>query len=61
MLILDKGTVYIMGNEYKQVEHFFTYPVDSKELGIYVVSKLVSKVFHVWKEPAKVCEITIRK
>ena len=38
----DKGILYIVGNEYKQVEHFFKYPIDSKELGIYVVSSLSS-------------------
>ncbi len=43
-IVEDKGTVYMVGNEYKQVEHFFTYPVDSKELGIYVVSNLSTSV-----------------
>lgn len=43
-IVEDKGTVYIVGNEYKQVKHFLTYPVDSKELGIYVVSNLSSSV-----------------
>ncbi|GAA6081362.1 uncharacterized protein LOC113085053 isoform X1 [Tachysurus ichikawai] len=36
----DEGGV----NEYKQVEHFFKYPIDSNELGIYVVSNLSTNV-----------------
>lgn len=39
-IVEDKGILYIVGNEYQQVEHFFKYPIDSKELGIYVVSSL---------------------
>lgn len=48
-IVEDKGTVYIVGNEYKQVKHFLTYPVDSKELGIYVAptSPAVSSVSHL--------------
>jgi len=43
-VVEDKGVVYILANEYKQVEHLFTYPIDSRELGIYVVSNLSSKI-----------------
>lgn len=43
-IVEDKGAVYLVGNEYKQVEHFFKYPIDSKELGIYVASNLSTNV-----------------
>lgn len=40
----DKGVVYIVANKYKQVEHFFTYPIDSRELGFDVVSNLSTNI-----------------
>ncbi|GAA6079450.1 uncharacterized protein LOC113085053 isoform X1 [Tachysurus ichikawai] len=43
-IVEDEGGVYLVGNEYKQVENFFKYPIDSKELGIYVVSNLSTNV-----------------
>lgn len=43
-IVEDKGIVYIVGNEYKQVEFFFKYPVDSNELGMFVLSKLSTNV-----------------
>lgn len=43
-IVEDKGIIYIVGNEYKHVENFFSYPIDSKELGIYVVSNLSTRV-----------------
>lgn len=39
-IALDKGILYLVGYEYKEVEHSFKYPIDSKELGIYMVSSL---------------------
>ncbi|XP_067229733.1 uncharacterized protein [Chanodichthys erythropterus] len=54
-IVEDKGIVYIVANEYKQVEHFFTYPIDSRELGIFVVSNLSTniKCFMVRNKPQK--------
>ncbi|GAA6097846.1 uncharacterized protein LOC113076649 isoform X1 [Tachysurus ichikawai] len=44
-IVEDEGGVYLVGNEYKQVEHFFKYPIKiSYELGIYVVSNLSTNV-----------------
>ncbi|KAA0709184.1 hypothetical protein E1301_Tti017629 [Triplophysa tibetana] len=42
-IVEDKGIVYIVGNDNKQVEVFFKYPIDSNE-GIYVVSKLSTNI-----------------
>lgn len=36
----DNGIWYIVGYDYIEVAHFFTYPIDSKELGIYMISGL---------------------
>ncbi|XP_048010162.1 uncharacterized protein si:dkey-242h9.3 isoform X1 [Megalobrama amblycephala] len=54
-IVEDKGIMYIVANEYKQVEHFFTYPIDSRELGIYVVSNLSTniKCFMIRNKPQK--------
>lgn len=54
-IVEDKGVVYIVANEYKQVEHFFTYPIDSRELGIYVVSNLSTNIksFMIRNKPKK--------
>lgn len=62
-IIEEKGVVYIVANEYKQVEHFFTYPIDSRELGIYVVSKLSTniKCFIVRQKPQKFVRLPFEK
>lgn len=54
-IVEDKGVVYIVANEYKQVEHFFTYPIDSRELGIYVVPNLSTNIksFMIRNKPQK--------
>lgn len=54
-IVEDKGVVYIVANEYKQVEHFFKYPIDSRELGIYVVSNLSTNIksFMIRNKPQK--------
>lgn len=54
-IVEDKGVVYIVAKEYKQVDHFFTYPIDSRELGIFVVSNLSTNIksFMIRNKPQK--------
>ncbi len=54
-IVEDKGVVYIVAKEYKQVDHFFTYPIDSRELGICVVSNLSTNIksFMIRNKPQK--------
>lgn len=61
-IVEDKGAVYLVGNEYKQVEHFFKYPIDSKELGIYVASNLSTNVkcFMIGKKLQKYVRLPFR-